>query len=128
MVDKFRIRTGISASFVCESEQLTVPTRVGHELVRILQEALVNVRKHSGAHQVAVRFEQQNGSCKLLVDDDGRGFAFAGQRSLAELEASDQGPWAIKERIRVIRGDLIVESRPGRGARLEVTIPQEAYD
>ena len=127
-VSGFEKETGIRATFASQGEEVRLSPAACREVVQILREALVNVRKHSGAHQVAVRFEQQNGSCKLLVDDDGRGFAFAGQRSLAELEASDQGPWAIKERIRVIRGDLIVESRPGRGARLEVTIPQEAYD
>jgi signal transduction histidine kinase len=123
IVDKFRIRTGISASFACESEQITVPPRVCHELVRILQEALVNVRKHSGAHKVFVRCVPVEGYLKVTIDDDGRGFDFSGRLSFAELEATGKGPVVIKERLRSIGGALALESAPGRGARLEILLP-----
>jgi signal transduction histidine kinase len=123
VVDKFRIRTGISASFVCESGQITVPPHVGHELVRILQEALVNVRKHSGACKVLVRCVPADGHLKVTIDDDGRGFDFSGRLSFAELEATGKGPVVIKERLRSIGGELALESVPGRGARLEILLP-----
>jgi signal transduction histidine kinase len=122
-VDKFRMRTGISASFVCESEQIQVPTRVGHELVRILQEALVNVRKHSGAHKVLVRCAPVDGHLKVTIEDDGRGFDFSGRLSFAELEATGKGPLIIRERLRSIGGECALESVPGRGARLEILLP-----
>jgi signal transduction histidine kinase len=125
LVDKFRMRTGIAASFVCESEQIELSPRVGHELVRILQEALVNVRKHSGAHRVFVRCVPVAGHLKVTIDDDGRGFDFAGRFSLAELEAKGKGPAVIKERLRSIGGELALESVPKRGARLEVLLPCE---
>lgn len=128
IVEGFREETGIFVSFVSQCREIKLQPVVCREVAQILREALMNVRKHSGAHKVEVRFEQQNGCCKLLIDDDGRGFSFAGQRSLAELESSHQGPWVIKERVRVIRGDLTVESKPGRGSRLEVTVPQGAYE
>jgi signal transduction histidine kinase len=123
LVDKFRMRTGISASFVCESEQISVPPRVCHELVRILQEALVNVRKHSGAHKVFVRCVPVDGHLKVTIDDDGRGFDFSGRLSFAELEANGKGPVVIKERLRSIGGELALESVPKHGARLEVLLP-----
>jgi signal transduction histidine kinase len=123
IVDKFRIRTGISASFVCESGQITVPLRVCHELVRILQEALVNVRKHSGAHEVVVRCVPMDGHLRVTIDDDGRGFDFSGRLSFAELEATGKGPVVIKERLRSIGGECALESVPGRGARLEILLP-----
>ena len=128
IVDDFGEETGIFASFVSEGEETNLPPMVCREVAQILREALVNVRKHSGAQKVEVRFERQNGRCRLLIADDGRGFDFAGQRSLAELESSRQGPWVIKERVRVIQGDLTVESKPGRGSRLEITVPQGAYE
>ena len=55
-VDRFRRDLGISASFVAESPEVSLPPRVCTELVRIVQEALANVRKHSGAHKVTCAF------------------------------------------------------------------------
>jgi two-component system NarL family sensor kinase len=124
LVDKFRIRTGISASFVCEPQQIKVPLRVCHEAVRIVQEALVNVRKHSGARKVFVRCVPVDGHLKVTIDDDGRGFDFSGRLSFAELEATGKGPAVIKERVRSIGGELALESVPGRGARLELLLPR----
>ncbi|MBI1984391.1 MAG: hypothetical protein HYS61_09350, partial [Acidobacteria bacterium] len=47
--------------------------------------------------------------------------------NLAELDAARKGPLVIKERVRSIGGELVVESAPGRGARLEILIPQKAH-
>ncbi len=78
-VDCFRNEQAISAGFICDNQEVSLPTQVCSELVRILQEALVNVRKHSGARKVQVRFGRENGIWKLLVEDDGRGFGFTGR-------------------------------------------------
>jgi signal transduction histidine kinase len=126
-VDRFRQELGISASFVTECQEVALPPRVCTELVRIVQEALANVRKHSGAHKVLVRFSRENGRYKLCVEDDGRGFGFSGCLSSAELEASSQCPLVIKERVRAISGDLMIESAPGSGARLVILVPSTAY-
>jgi signal transduction histidine kinase len=123
IVDKFRIRTGISASFVCESDQITAPPHVCHELVRVVQEALVNVRKHSGARKVTVRCVPVGGQLKVTIDDNGCGFDFSGRLSFAELEATGKGPVVIRERLRSIGGECALESVPGRGARLEILLP-----
>ena len=101
--------------------------RVGRELARIVQEALVNIRKHSDARNVLVRFAHGKGDWKLLIEDDGHGFDFSGRLSFAELNSARKGPAIIKERLRSIQGELAIESQPGRGARLEITLPQKAY-
>lgn len=121
--EKFQRSTGIATTFVCEREEVTLSPRVCRELARIVQEALVNVRKHSGAQHVVVRFSAHNGRWKLVVDDDGRGFPFAGRFDLAQLDAERKGPLVIKERARSLGGEFTVESTPGRGARLEITLP-----
>ncbi|MGD1154686.1 MAG: sensor histidine kinase [Terriglobia bacterium] len=126
MVDRFRRDLGISASFVAESQEVSLPPRVCTELVRIVQEALANVRKHSGAHKVLVRFVRENGHWKLCVEDDGQGFGFTGRLSSADLEASSQCPLVIKERVRAIGGELMVESVQGSGTRLEILVPLSA--
>ena len=128
LVERFRSDTGVDARFVSELEEVTLPAAACRELVRVVQEGLVNVRKHSGAQSVYVRFGAQNGLWKLVIDDDGRGFAFTGRLTLTELDDLHRGPTVIKERVRAIGGDMVIESSPGHGARLEITVPQKGYE
>jgi signal transduction histidine kinase len=122
-VERFRRETGIAAEFVSELERVDLAQKGCRELARIVQESLVNVRKHSGAHHVLVRLAQRAGNLQLTVEDDGKGFSFAGRLSNAELETTGKGPAVIRERVRLLAGELAIESTPGHGARLEVRIP-----
>jgi signal transduction histidine kinase len=122
-VERFRRETGIAAEFVSELDRVDLAQKVCRELARIVQESLVNVRKHSGAHHVLVRLAQRSGNLQLTVEDDGKGFAFSGKLSDTELEATGKGPAVIRERVRLLAGELTIESTPGHGARLEVRIP-----
>jgi signal transduction histidine kinase len=126
-VDKFGRDTGIAARFISPLEEVALPPRVATEVARIVQEALANVRKHSNARAVFVRFDSRDGLWRLVIYDDGRGFDFSGRLTHAELDAARQGPLVIKERVRSIGGELSVESGPGKGARLEITFPQRAH-
>ncbi len=125
-VERFRRDTGITAEFTSALEEADLTPRACRELLRIAQEALTNIRKHSGAHHVLVRFGVNEGHWKLSVEDDGRGFDFTGRHSLVELEARRKGPGTIKERVRMLGGNLEIESTPGQGSRLEITLPQKA--
>jgi signal transduction histidine kinase len=107
-------------------EDVDLPPRVCREIVRIVQEALVNIRKHSGATQALVRFGISSRQWRLVVEDNGRGFDFVGRLSLKDLDDAHKGPVIIKERVRTIGGDLNIESLPSRGACLEITFPQKA--
>jgi signal transduction histidine kinase len=127
MVVEFGRDTGIRATFVSEFQEVALPPQVCREVMLILQEALFNVRKHSGAKKAQVHFTSTGSQWKLQIEDDGRGFDFAGRRSLAELDATRKGPLVIRERLRSIGGELTVESKPGRGARLEILLPQRVY-
>jgi signal transduction histidine kinase len=124
-VERFQRETGISARFLSELEEFEMPQQICREIARIVQEALVNVRKHSGAKQVLVRLGAKNGRWVLIVEDDGSGFPFSGRFAQADLESLGKGPVVIKERVRLIDGDLTIESKPGQGARLEITVPQQ---
>jgi signal transduction histidine kinase len=123
LVERFRRETGVSAEFVSEVQRIDLPQKMCRELARIVQESLVNVRKHSGARHVLVRLAQRAGQLQLTVEDDGRGFPFSGKLSEADLEAAGTGPAVIRERVRLLAGQLTIESNPGQGARLEVRIP-----
>jgi signal transduction histidine kinase len=126
LVDRFQRETGIAAHFSCELDEVALRPRVCTELARIVQEALANVRKHSGAQNVLVRFDATDEQWKLSVDDDGSGFRFSGRLTLAELDAGRLGPMVIKERVRSIGGQLTIDSKPGGGSRLEITLPRVA--
>jgi signal transduction histidine kinase len=126
LVERFRHDTGISARFITDLQEVPLPQQARRELARILQEALVNVRKHSGARNVLVRLERSNGAFRLVVDDDGRGYGFEGRYNQTELDASRRGPVVIKERVRSIGGEVTIESVMGKGSRLEITVPHRA--
>lgn len=123
-VERFQRETGIPARFYSEIGELDMPQFICREVARIVQEALVNVRKHSQARQVIVRFGSSHGMWNVSIEDDGRGFAFSGRVTDAELEKLGKGPAVIRERVRLINGELTIESIPGTGARVEVRVPQ----
>lgn len=124
-VERFQRETGISARFMPDVEELEMPQAVCREVARIVQESLVNVRKHSRAQHVIVRLSATDGEWTLVIEDDGCGFPFDGSLSHSELDAQGRGPVVIKERVRVIEGELTIESAPGRGSRLKIAIPQK---
>lgn len=128
LVERFRRDTGVSVNFVSELQEVTLPATTCRELARIVQESLVNIRKHSAARSALVRFGAQGGLWKLVIDDDGHGFPFAGRFTLTDLDEFRRGPTVIKERVRAIGGDMVIESTPGHGSRLEITIPQKGYE
>jgi signal transduction histidine kinase len=123
-VERFQRETGISARFVTDLEDVDMPQRVCREILRIVQEGLVNVRKHSGARHVLVRLGSSLKKWNLTLEDDGKGFPFAGRYNHDQMDEAGKGPMIIMERVGLIAGELTVESNPGQGTRLEVTVPR----
>jgi signal transduction histidine kinase len=123
-VERFQRETGISARFVTDVDEPDMPQKICRELVRIVQEGLVNVRKHSRARHALVRLSSKEEYWNLTLEDDGQGFPFSGRFNQAELDEVGRGPMIIKERVRLIAGELTLESNPGQGSRLEVIVPR----
>jgi signal transduction histidine kinase len=123
-VERFQRETGINARFVSDLYELDMPQRVCREFLRIVQEGLVNVRKHSGARHALVRLGANPEKWQLSIEDDGKGFPFSGRYNLGQMEEMGKGPMIIKERVRLIGGELTIESSAGQGARLEVVLPR----
>jgi signal transduction histidine kinase len=99
-----------------------VSTEIETTLYRLIQEALNNVAKHSGARHVSVLLSRTPEQVQAIVEDDGRGFDVA-----AKLEAADGrgrlGLVGMKERLSGIAGKLQIESSPGEGTTLIIRIP-----
>lgn len=127
LVERFQRETGIRAAFAPEVAEVKLPGDVCRELALIVLEGLSNVRKHSEARTVFVRLVLDGCCYKLAIADDGRGFGFAGRFTAAELERARKLPRVLDERVKIIRGELTIDSAPGRGSTLEVTIPAEGY-
>jgi signal transduction histidine kinase len=123
LVDRFQRQTGIAAQFAGERVAVRLPPNARREVLRVVHEGLVNVRKHSGARHVLVRASVTSDRLRLSIEDDGRGFSFQGLLSQQELESQLQGPAVIRERLRVLGGDISINSMPGRGARLDMSVP-----
>jgi two-component system sensor histidine kinase UhpB len=86
---------------------------------RVAQEALSNAARHSGARRVEVRLRRAEGGGLLEVADDGRGFAFdESERGL--------GIGGMRERALLIGAELTIESRPGSGTTVRLTVPGES--
>lgn len=96
-------------------------------LFRVVQEALRNVERHSGASRVELSMSFDPGAVAVRIQDDGRGFVVPG--SLTSVVSSGRlGLMGIHERIQLIGGTVSIESRPGAGTRLSVTIPTIPQD
>ena len=123
MLEQFQRDTGVAATFTSGHFDDPAETEVSLELLRIVRETLHNIQKHSGASRVAVSLAIRDGHLEILAEDNGSGFPFSGSFTLDELELLRMGPVSIKRRVRMLGGELQVDSRPGQGARLQVRIP-----
>lgn len=116
-------RTGISSSIVLEGsfDELTASQRIA--LLRVLQEALSNIRHHSGSREVVVLLRQDvvKGIC-MEIRDAGRGFDPAGVVQ-AEDGQSGIGLAGMRARLRLLGGRLEVESAPGGPTTVRATLP-----
>lgn len=95
-----------------------LPEEVGIELLRVLQEALINARRHSGARNVEVKVWEEHGEVLAEVIDDGLGFDLSSARAGVGLSA-------MRERVEGLGGEIEIESKPGGGTRVRVRVPTE---
>src|SRR5262249_15789431 len=88
---------------------------------RIVQEALNNIVKHSKATAANIKIKREQRNLSLVIDDNGRGFS---REKTIEAKSGRQGfgLTGIAERTRILGGTLNMQSEPGRGTRIVVTI------
>lgn len=113
-----RIQTSFSARDMAAHEP---PAR--QELLQMVGEALHNISKHSEATRVVVSVARDQRGLEMAIEDNGSGFPFSGSFSLDELDRLRIGPVSIKRRIRLLDGELFLESKPGQGAKLTIRLP-----
>lgn len=109
--------TGIEATFTGPEAPVDVPDHAQAQALRVVQEALTNVRKHAGATTVLVSVRRDGPRLRVVVQDDGRGFdpgrAVEGHFGLSTM----------RERAQLVDGALTIDSAPGEGTRVELVVP-----
>ena len=121
-VDAYEDRHGLSVHLEREDVAAAVPALIAFQLLRIIQEALANVRKHAHAQNAWISFRTDDRkTLEMIVSDDGQGFE--PEAVSAEATPKSFGLASMRERAETLGGDLNVESRPGGGTRVIVLIP-----
>ena len=120
-VQQFQIQYGIRCACRIILEEQDMPDPLKIVVYRILQEALANAGKHSGAQQVNVRLEMDAEFVILTVHDDGCGFDPSTPHRMDPL--SGYGLKSMRERVEICHGDFAIESAPGQGTRVVARFP-----
>jgi signal transduction histidine kinase len=118
-ITRWQSQSGITSRVRIEGE-LQLPATVELQLLRIVQEALSNARKHSGAQTVDVALVQHDSRIVAEVADDGAGFDPRGRK---RSEFPRFGLAIMRERAESIDGQLEVTSEPGNGTQVRIEIP-----
>lgn len=119
-LEKFAHQAGLSARIENElGHEPTLPPRAEVQLIRVIQEALTNVRKHGGAAHVVVRLAEAPTGVRITIEDDGRGFDVGGTL----LGRDGFGLHTMRERMDLVGGTLSVDSAPGRGTTVTAVVP-----
>lgn len=119
--EEFQDDTGIKTVFRFFGDTRRLDSEIEVTLYRVIQEALTNVRKHSKAKNCTVKLEYGNQKINLVIVDDGVGFE-ANEKN-GKNNGEHFGIMTIRERIALINGSFNIESAPGHGTKIFVSVP-----
>jgi signal transduction histidine kinase len=120
-IERFESQTGLKVHLRHQGIERRFSSEVETAAYRIVQEALTNIARHSGASAIQVRVAVQGGMLSVEVSDNGRGFDV--EQAGASLMSS--GLTGMRERAAALGGTFDVQSEPGKGSRLTVVLPTE---
>jgi signal transduction histidine kinase len=119
-LQKFSRQAGIKAELEVqgdEAPQLSPEAEV--QLVRVIQEALTNVRKHANADKAWVRIRRHNGEVNINIEDNGQGF----DPALVRANGQHFGVRIMRERVETVGGRFEIESSPSCGTKVQIYFP-----
>jgi signal transduction histidine kinase len=121
-LEEWAERSGLHIDLEITLGDRRLPPSIETGLFRVLQEAITNVIKHSGADQVGVILEATSGDVRLIVEDNGRGFRPDEGTDIA-LGKAHLGLLGVRERLVLVNGSLEVESGPNGGTTVYACVP-----
>jgi signal transduction histidine kinase len=107
---------------LAQIDEERLPPIVEITLYRVIQEALTNVLKHAQAHAVSIVIERRGSEVRAIIEDDGRGFDYAGLQQAHDATAG-VGLRGMEERVIMARGRFSLESHAGAGTSIYVQLP-----
>lgn len=125
-LEKFEGQTGIETAFERIGTSAPMVPTDEIQIMHIVQESLSNIRKHALARHVRVVVERDIGTCRILIEDDGRGFDPENDPNCQ----SDRhvGLQIMRERAHRIGGECRITSKPGKGSCVTLTLPKETRE
>jgi signal transduction histidine kinase len=121
---KYSHQCGIETSLESDLDhELALSPRSEVQVIRVIQEALTNVRKHSGAKSVVVRITESDSTTTFVVEDDGHGF----DPGDSVVDRDGFGLFTMRERMGLLNGTLTIDSPPGRGTRVIAAVPERSH-
>ncbi|MGA7540458.1 MAG: sensor histidine kinase [Steroidobacteraceae bacterium] len=112
-------KAGLRVDIALPEDGASLPKDTAIALFRIVQEGLTNIVRHAGARSVTLRFTMDGESCRFTLRDDGGGFDAAAP----EFRWS-HGITGMRQRVRALSGQFEIESTPGAGTTLRVSVPR----
>lgn len=121
-IDKYRSFYNLDIQLILEADEalFEFPAEVGPQLIRTIQEALINVRKHAKVNRAIIRLSRDEDQVRISVEDQGQGFDPA---HLTRVGSSSFGLQIMRERVESIGGSLDVLSTPGQGTQIILRYP-----
>lgn len=114
---QWQAQTDIKTNFIKEGvEPESLTFSIGHNLYRVIQEALANINKHSHARTATIRFDFKGAESSIMIIDDGVGF------DTKYINPSGFGLNSMKQRVEAIGGTLTIHSLPNKGTTLAIRI------
>jgi two-component system nitrate/nitrite sensor histidine kinase NarX len=120
---KYSTQCGIAATLTNEvGHEVTLSPRAEVHIIRVVQEALTNVRKHADATSVTVSISGTDATTSFAIEDDGIGFDHA-----TTVSSQDgYGLFTMRDRAALLGGTVDIDSVVGRGTRVTVTVPERS--
>ena len=121
-VDAWTERSGVHADVQMEDLGDVLTSERATTIYRVVQEALANVANHAGARHASVIVTLRGDEVRLIVEDDGLGFDIDAPPPRAPAERR-LGLVGMRERVALVGGEIAIESSPGDGTTIYVTLP-----
>lgn len=125
-IAEFKAENGLNVDFKHIGEFEGLNTGIETAIYRVVQEAFNNIKKHSRAKNVALEFrilEDAKKNIVIKIEDDGIGFSESHYKEKMECKSCGFGIVGMKERVEVLEGKFVVDSRENMGTVIKISIP-----